>query len=241
MNFIAESDDGGKKIPVLISFDEYGKVYFELNNNNISEVYQLNLNNVSNPVLEKGEYKVLDKIEKKLRNFKIIKKNSLKNKIRKEIDEEKEKWKEDGYDIEEYDSDDDNDLDEEIEKINYYPEEDDIVEDDLIENSDDDTILDLDNIKTFGENNHKFNFTIGNVPHALNIPIYNREDGDVSALYDTYVYDNYLIFKSKSYDNSSLYVVKILLNGEIYFRTVYGMYKKYIIRVNNSGELQIVS
>lgn len=97
----------------------------------------------------------------------------------------------------------------------YYPED----HDHLNENNsdDDDNIsIDGDTVEKFGDNNHKFEFW-----NTENININNRENGDITALYDTYIYDgDKLVFKSHSIDNSSIYRFRIYKNGDIFFRSI---------------------
>lgn len=116
------------------------------------------------------------------------------------------------------------------ENPSYYPENEDHIDDEYdyyVE------MIDEDNIKKYGENNHEFIFSkLGNtVPE-----IHYREDGDIMALYDVYLYDDNLIFKSISPDNSTIFRFRVY-RDEIYFRPIGEPEKKYILHINSEGEL----
>jgi hypothetical protein len=81
--------------------------------------------------------------------------------------------------------------------------------------------------------------------HYVNddIQINERENGDIAALYDTNIYDSngMLKLKTVSGDNSSIYKLRIHLNGVVYFKCITHIENKYKPVINNLGELQFIS
>ncbi len=94
--------------------------------------------------------------------------------------------------------------------------------------------LDSDGNEIACEDNSKFTF-YGN----FDIPINDRENGDISALYDTELYNTNktCIMTSTSSDNSSIYKLKISQNSDIYFSCVGNNETKYMLSINKNGEL----
>jgi hypothetical protein len=115
---------------------------------------------------------------------------------------------------EENEEDEDNNSD-------YYPEENDHQDNNNYEYSDD-------------EEEKKFNFSKNNTDIKIN----EIEDENTMALYDVFIYDTNLIFKSTSPDNSAIYRFRIFLNGDIYFRPIGYTEKKY--KLSNIGGLFFV-
>jgi hypothetical protein len=101
---------------------------------------------------------------------------------------------------------------------------------------DDDYIIELDSdgneILYEDNDNPKFIFHYSNNEIEIN----ERENGDVSALYDTDIYDlnNILILRATSEDNSSIYKLRILLNGLIYFKCMTCAEFKYKLEINEN-------
>jgi hypothetical protein len=112
----------------------------------------------------------------------------------------------------------------------YYPENEDHIDEEYNFQTE---IIDEDNIKKYGENNLEFVFSklSNNVPD-----ISYREDGDIMALYDVYLYDDNLIFKSISPDNSTIFRFRVY-KDEIYFRPIGELEKRYTLHINSEGEL----
>ncbi|QKF93740.1 hypothetical protein QKU48_gp0282 [Fadolivirus algeromassiliense] len=211
-----------------LSFDIFGNIYLhDIDKNN---TYQLNINGKNTPYLEQGNYDIIEKNTRNPNKFTLLDKNtSLRAKIKK-MQKKHELTQNDEND----NSDDEYDLDGDKNIPDYYPEDNDHINNDL-ESEDD--IYDEDNINKYGTQNIKFNFW--NSSTDINIEINNRKDGDISALYDTFIYDEYnnLIFKSTSHDEYSIYRIKIFSNGDIFFRPIGYSEHKYKIEYNVSGDL----
>ena len=210
-----------------ITFDVYGNLYFSNN----SLTYQVNINNKNQLTLDEGNYPIIDNFNN-IYKIKHLDENSLKNRVKQE--KEKEKEKEDNGII---DSDEE---DEEEENVDYYPEDADHLQIDDPELNQD--YIDEDLINQYGEHNLQFTFWEPDITTIDSIKIHYRQDCDVMALYDTYIYDinNKLIFKSNSPDNSSIYRLKIYPTGELYFRPIGYSEVKYSLEViNNKLELKI--
>jgi len=183
-----------------LSFDLYGNVY-------IGSDYQLNVTGKNEPYLEKGDYFVIDNINKKIKkNQLIFQTHLLKDKIKEQTDE--------------YNSD------EESDEIDYYPEN----TQEYID-SDSEECIDGDNQSIYGHSNIPFNFWHNFTENIVT----EKNDGDVMALYDVYVYDNVqLLFKSVSKDNSSIYIVKIHTDGNLFFRPIGSKETKHRVQMNNN-------
>jgi hypothetical protein len=174
----------------------------------INDTYQLNVDGCNIPYLESGEYNILD--------------NKSKVKISK-ITEERFLLKEKVRDTLKLD-----DNSSEEDEIDYYPEN-----NEQYDQSSESEEINEDIIKKYGEHNIPFNF--GNSAFGDDI-IKERNNGDIMALYDTYLYDNNnLVFKSNSNDNSSIYVLKIWTDGSILFRPI--GYKEAKYRVGSENDI----
>lgn len=228
--------DGNKQSKsLIISFDVFGNLYLH-DNINSDKIYQLNISGKNIPYFDFGNYEIINGYEKKLGTFAFLDKNkSLKTKIKIKIEKEINDYEEDNYN-----SDDEYDLDGD-KNIDYYPEDNDHFDDndDSKESYDDgNQEIDEENIKLYGYDNQKFTFwnNINDNP----IPIFNRKDGDIMALYDVYIYDNdRLIFKSKSADNSSIYRFRINIdeNDDIYFRPIGYTEQQLKLKLNDDESL----
>lgn len=173
----------------------------------IGSEYQLNITGDNKPYLETGTYNIIDNpMPNKIRPL-IPSPHKLKDKVKSELDDEIESQSDDEPD--------------------YYPENDE-------ENNSDSQeweYIDEDNQNKYGESNIPFNFW-HNFPDSTDL-ITTRDNGDIAALYDTYIYNNSLICKSMSGDNSSIYIVKLHNNGDLIFRPIGSMEIKYKIHKNN--------
>lgn len=210
------------KTKIKICFDYYGNLYIEMPD---KKLYQVNIDRYNEPVLDHGVYDVIN-VENNpsddknlLGNFDLVNnKINLRNSIKKA-------------------QDDNNDIDDtEHEKdINHYPEEDEYYANDINTDSDDIKCIDEDNEKQFGVLNKQFIFSNCNSYH---IDIDMRTNGDICALYDTYIYDsnNNLCFKSNSDSNTSYYRLKIFDDGKIFFRPIGYTEKSYILTMNEKNE-----
>ncbi|ARF11710.1 hypothetical protein Klosneuvirus_2_146 [Klosneuvirus KNV1] len=193
---------------ITINFDPYGNLYFE----HAQKTYQIIISGNGLPVLDQGSYTIIQPYVKEFKKIiPIDKKNPLQQKLKKKLENQENNENDNSDD--EYFLDEQND--------DCYPEDKDhIIEEDIEE--DDNTSIDGDTIEKYGEYNYKFDFW--NIEH---IDINYREDGDITALYDIYIYDdNNLIFKSHSIDDSSIYRFRIYKNGDIFFRPIGGTERK---------------
>lgn len=215
-----------------LSFDPYGNLYITYSD----KIFQVLIDGKNYPLCEIGTYNIISKYNTNLRHFKLLDKhNSLRSKIQKKIDQLENDSENDDED------DDDENSDEEYYKSikpNYYPEDEDHIDSDDEDNEDDDPIIDEDNLNKYGVDNITFNFYGNQTICDINC----REDGDIMALYDVYLYDNNnnLVFKSISSDNSSIYRFRIYSNGDIYFRVIGSMEYKYKLNIENENNLKFI-
>lgn len=193
-----------------INFDIYGNLYFSNDQGN----YKILINKNNNLTLEKGDYKIIGHYNEPIYKIQNLDK---KNSLRYKIDEERYEYENDS---------------EEEEEIDYYNEDDAYVaidepnlEDFEMDDVDKNTFYD------YGENNLKFIFWAPNDQDQ--IKVYRKQDENIMALYDTYIYDqkNELIFKSNSPDDTSIYRIKIYPTGEIFFRPIGNTDKKYSLKM----------
>ena len=198
-----------------ISFDPYGSLYFS----NATHTYQISVDGRNNLILDKEDYTIFNEYSQTIYKIQNLDEKSLKERLKqKEEDNELENNNE-------YNSDEDG-----IEH-DYYPEDNDYIPiDEPLHDSDNevDTIVPE---YDYGEQNVKFVFWSSEFTDQ--IKIYYRKNGDITALYDTYIYnvDNKLIFKSNSSDDSAIYRIRIYPDGHIYFRPIGHQEKKYNLKV----------
>ena len=199
---------------INVSFDFYGNLYFTLNNN----TYQLNVDAKNTPYLDQDNYDIIDESTCKLHKFNNYESQygTLSEKMQTIINDDTQ---------------------------NYYPEDNSyyMLDNHSNKNSDEDIIdeyiIDEDIEKQYGTFNKKFVFSHNNSI----IPINMRNNGDICALYDTYIYNdaNCLCFKSNSNDEISYYRIRLYNNGDIYFRPIGYSEKLYKLIITNSNELHI--
>lgn len=198
------------KIDAEISFDLYGNLYFSFDD----QVFQITVNKINMPIGETGDYSIIDDEHPKLNKFKLLdEETSLKAKVKKhkEIIEH-------GSD-EEYDSDG-----EIIDNTDYYEEDKFVIDENDDDNNSDsekenEVIVYENKLYNFGNDNYKFHFSsIGSFDFKIN----NRLNGDISSLYDTYIYDNdnHLCFKTNGQNNEVMYRLKLFQNGNCVFRSI---------------------
>jgi hypothetical protein len=236
MSIVVQSENE-IKFKFKISFDVYGNMYLNgdefknseyFSSNNQDMIYQININGNSTPCVEQGSYDTVENPDKKISSFIMLNKPyTLKTKIRESLKE---------YELdsdEEYDLDGDNDTD-------YYPEDNDHKgnEDELNELSDE--VIDEENIKCYGNNNKKFIFSKNQHVGDLQIDVDYRKNGEIMALYDVYIYDNDLIFKSVSPDNSSIFRIRVFTSGDFYVRTIGDQEKKYQLKIDKDGSIKFI-
>jgi hypothetical protein len=224
MNILIEININGNKQSqhLMISFDEYGNLYLN-DSANQNQAYQLNISGKNIPYFDFGYYKIISEYTGKAKTFVALDKDSLKTKIKTEIERE----------FDNYNSDDEYDLEN---NIDYYPEDTDYLNnEDENENGDENENENGDeNEDDYNENedNHKFTFWTNIINNQFSI--FNRENGDIMALYDVYIYkDDKLMFRSNSIDNSSIYRFKINVNGDIHFRPIGHVEKKFKLELDN--------
>lgn len=217
-----------------ISFDTYGNLYFEDKIN--TKVYQLNVDGKNIPYLDQGQYKVLNKSPININTFVLLDKNtSLKARIKKI------QANHNMNDDDDYNSDDDFDLEGDGNVIDYYPEDNDHYNNLNDDSENDSGMNDEDKIKMYGSQNLQFNFWASSPDSPIEINY--REDGDITALYDVYIYDehNNLIFKSTSKQEDSIYRLRIFYNGDIYFRPIGYTENRYILKIDDSNTFNITN
>lgn len=231
-------------IECVLSFDIYGNLYIYTNNKKDSKTYQVNISGKNEIYLESNNYEILNKYDGKLNTFMLLdKNNSLKTKIKNlKIERNSENLDDNlDHDETEYDSEEEYDLEGDKIKQDYYPEDNDHLDNNNDNDNDSDgtEIYDEDNIKMYGQSNLQFSFWTQNIENDIDIN--ERVNGDIMALYDTYIYDNNdnLIFKSSSRDASSIYRIKIYQRGDIFFRPIGYKEMKYKI-INENDVLSFV-
>lgn len=195
-----------------INFDTFGNLYF-------GNSHQINIDGKNVPYAEKGEYEITQKIQYKFGSFSLI---NNENSLSKRVKDEQIT----------FDSDEENSPDEE----NYFFDDTDHMNNEENENSNSGS-FDEDNINNYGRHNVKFVFNILN--DSIKIDINDRINGDIMALYDTYIYDDKLLFKSNSSDDSSIGRFRIFTNGTIYFRMIGYPESKYTLQLQNDNLLFI--
>jgi len=100
----------------------------------------------------------------------------------------------------------------------------------------DEYIIDEDNINQFGSDNLEFRFMTNSDLHLVR----QKAQPDVSALYDTFIYNNSsLLFCSKSSNEQSIFRI-IIRDGIIFFRPIGYSEKQYKIIRKQSGELLLI-
>jgi len=224
---VFEKNNTSNDKPMLFSicFDYYGNLYLDGSKYNDSSyfkntnsvqymIYQINIDEKNELVAEMGDYKIIDE------EF-ILKKNNIKKFVKNENNLEKKiKMQENEY------------FNEDLE---YY-----VIEDDTKEN--DEYLLDDDSKKNYGIDNVPFIFSESNTTclDKMNIKINHRKNGDICALYDTYIYnDNNLILKSNSYNETSIY--RIFIENELLKLKLIGeSEKKYIITIDEEKKISFI-
>lgn len=206
-----------------IGFDSYGNVYLYFDS--LDKAYQLNVNGKNIPYLEPGQYNIIKRSNKNIGTFTILdSETSLKSKVDKHLEEEHA-----------YDSDDDYDLDGDN-ISDYYPEDSTYLHNDDLQH--DDELIDENMLNAYGDDNLKFNFW--SFSKDEQISIYDIENEDIMALYDTYIYDNgQLIFKSNSKNGNSIYRLCIHLDGTILFRPIGYTERIFNILINSDNTITL--
>ena len=220
----------GNNYKFKVSFDKYGNLY--LSSDNVD--YQLGVDSHNKPILEEGLFEIIKK-----EDFDFV--DLIHKPPRPQLQVNIEKAL-----IEEYGRDpDDEGIDEEIfeEEEEYYVDpyfDENKMENDFYDiyenNSEDDAdIIDEDNGKMFGYDNVPYKFY---KEEGFSIDVYDRCNGDVCPLYDTYIYDNNkLSFISYSANNSSIYRLKLYSDGVIGFRLIGEEEKNYVIGVQDGNPI----
>jgi hypothetical protein len=216
MKFIVKNENKDE-LETDISFDMYGNLYLTIQDKS----YQINVDGKNKPYAEPGEYKILENKKVRLNKIRLNDRGiTLSNKAQHNIEKNNDVVNEDREEF-------------------IFPEEQGYTVDNNSDSYGDD-LIDEDNIMKYGEMNKHFDFS--HINDSNNIPINNREDGDISALYDTYLYDkSRLCFKSSSKDNQSIYRIRLHNDGTFVFRPIGQrevVYKLYLL--SKSGNLKIL-
>lgn len=97
------------------------------------------------------------------------------------------------------------------------------------------------NLKDKHDDDSKFHFCT--LSSDDEIPVMDRLNGDILALYDTFLYkDGNNIFRSKLVGEVPLYILKLHETGEVYFRNICNknIEKEYRFVIDKEDNLQIV-
>jgi hypothetical protein len=243
MSIIIKTSDKDISFNFDICFDLYGNLYLDGNkhvNNKyfIDEShilnYQINITGRNIPYADPGKYTIINNYSKKINTFHQLQKDlSLKDKVK--LKKEQENMDDihtlNDFEDDEYDSDEEYKL--------YYPEEEEYVENEYDSDDSDSDLIDEDNINKYGTDNKQFKFSVYNIDYKL--AINNRENGDIAALYDTYIYDNgKLCFKSNSTDSESIYRIKLFDDGKLLFRPIGYQEKYYELYIDKHKHLDLI-
>lgn len=230
MNIQIKSDDKEQQY-AKISFDANGNAYLEYN----GVTYQVCVDGKNRPFLDKGDYDIIDISSIKKGKLKLSEhKYSLKGKLLKEKEKEKESKIED-------DNSDDDVNDEELNQ-KYYPEDKEYFEDysapkkepnqdpiDETDKSDDEDDHDT--------NSEEWKYSIT----ELDIDVSRRKNGDISALYDTIVYNNDIMcFKMSQSSSPAIYRLQIYNSGKCSFRATGDSDNYYNVVLNKDKELVLL-
>lgn len=115
------------------------------------------------------------------------------------------------------------------------------LETNIIDEEEDDYIIELDedgNEILYDGDNYPFTFYYNNG----DIQMCERENGDISALYDSEIYDENKnpVIQAFSGDNASIYKLKIFLNDDIYFNCIDNSDIKYKLAINENGNILFI-
>jgi hypothetical protein len=223
MNFFVDTENGDK-LGVKICFDTYGNLYFDIghlkndnlyfNNTNIKPLHQLNIDGRNKPFTYPGEYKIKDKSSTDIRNLKLV--NNNLEKLAKDSVEY--------YDDDEYDLDP-------IPEDKYY------IEEEISDN--DNEIIDEEILNKYGDLNKPFNFFNEDPDYVFRVN--KREEGEITSLYDTYIYIQDLLgFKSSSPFGESIYILKLNDNNQFIFRPIDGRDTSYKVLLKKDGTFNFI-
>lgn len=185
-----------------VSFDRYGNLYLTFRDVN----YQVNVDGRNKLFLLTGDYEIFEPDTELMDQLKIKKMTASNGMLfQKKIREE----------LEELDSDgelDDEDYDLLKEDDDYWEDEKEIL------SEEEDCLINEDLIEKYGEHNQPFVFW--STRSEEEIQIYHRRDGDITSLYDTFIYENQqIIFRARSLNDDSIY--RLIINeGLILFRPI---------------------
>lgn len=187
-----------------VSFDRYGNLYLTFRDIN----YQLNVDGKNKLFLLTGDYEISEPDTDLINQVKIKKMTASNGMLfQKKIREE----------LEELDSDgelDDEDYDLLKEDDDYWEDEKEI----LSEDEEEDYLINEDLIEKYGEQNQPFVFW--STRSEEEIQINHRRDGDITSLYDSFIYENQqIIFRAQSLNEDSIYRL-IINDGLILFRPI---------------------
>lgn len=213
MEFAVDHNGVQTKVPYI--FDKYGNLFFLFN----GSTYSVEVNGKNQPFLDKCDIKLED-LENSKVNFNKIQLYEDGHKLQKRLMDEV-------GDEEDYDSDG-----EYIGDIDYLPEQDIIMDGDPNDSDQDYAIIDEDIINQYGADNLPFKFLCRDPTNPHNFTV--KKGYDVCALYDIYVYiDEKLVLLSCSQTNSNTYIMHIVDNKDIHFRSVDSAGDDYKLCVKN--------
>jgi len=213
--------ENNETIASKISFDVNGNVYFDINNN----IYQVSVDNKHKPYCDKANYEIKP-LNNKPKMGKLIPSNSkysLKGKTIQKIEKDKQELLDEELDDEKENQDNHDRI--------YFHEDSQYYED-----------IDLDaEAEDEDEPTEYFSFT----SHKMDIPINERENGEILALYDTLIFDDdHVCFKTKlllgSDDIVPLYRLQIYTTGKCFFRPIGDKDQQYYLKLDQCGELSFV-
>lgn len=223
MNFFVDSENGDK-IGIEICFDIYGNLYFDIghlkneniyfNKTDIKPLHQLNIDGKNKPFTFSGDYKIKDDSSADIRKLKLVNDN-LEQLAKNSVEE---------YDQDEYD-------------LNPIPEDKFYIEEEKSE--EDEEIIDEEILNKYGELNKPFNF-FNEDPNYI-FRVNKRIGGEITSLYDTYIYINDLLgFKASSPFCESIYILKLNDRNQFIFRPIDGRDVSYNVLLKKDGTFDFI-
>lgn len=215
---IATEDE--KTIDVQLNFDKNGNLYIELPGQpETKTIFQINIDRTNRPYCDKANYDIIENPKIKCGKLvtgrdKLLLKQKAALKIKEELEIENQVDLEDNMESM---------VNYENENI-YFQEDNDYYEDNLSHESD-------------GENEY-FDF------YGSDIPINERNNGDIIALYETLLYTNggMIYFKTKLNNGIPLYRILMFPNGKCKFRVIGEINNKnYYLKLDKDENLLFIS
>lgn len=222
---------------INICFDLYGNLYLDISNikndpyfndsndSNDANLFQINIDGKNIPIAERGDYPVISDTNTNLKKFMFGINHTLKDLVKDTLDD-----------------DDEGGL---IEYFNYFPEDEDhydVEESNNNTENSDDCVIDEDYDRLYGRDNKPFNFTTHNIEdNDMNdININDREDGNITSLYDTYVYNNGILILKATSQTNSIYRIQIHNDGNFLFRPIGYSSTVYKVFIDKNKNIKFV-